>query len=286
MTRTVGYVGAGTVEFLVTAGGQFYFLEFNTRLQVEHPVTECVHGLDLVALQLAIAEGLALPPGRPPPPVTRSRPGCTPRTRRLTTARPSGPSTRYASPTSTPGSRYRPAEAGLRLDSGVEPGSEIGPHYDPMLAKLIAWAPTRRAAVRRLAAPWPAPGSHGPATNRDLLASVLRHPRFLAGQADTSLLDGYDLAGLVPSEAAVRLAAVAATLAIAVATRRRASPGQPAGRLAERGLPAAAQVLRRPARASRDGVPVGPRRVHDCGPQPGRGSGSGLRPPPRDRRDR
>ncbi len=128
-----------------------------------------------------------------------------------------------------------------------------------MLAKLIAWAPTRRAAARRLASALDRARIHGPATNRDLLASVLRHPRFLAGQADTSLLADYDLAGLAPSEAAVRLSAVAAALADAVAARAAApSRGQPAGRLAERGLPAAAQVLRRAGRPDRDGATCGP----------------------------
>jgi propionyl-CoA carboxylase alpha chain len=222
VTRTVAYTGAGTAEFLLTPGGQFYFLEFNTRLQVEHPVTECVHGIDLVAVQLDIAQGLALPSRRPAA------------TGHAIEAR------LYAE---DPAADYRPAigtihalripdvdarftvpaaEAGLRLDSGVEPGSEIGPHYDPMLAKLIAWAPTRQAAARRLASALDRARIHGPATNRDLLASVLRHPRFLAGQADTALLAGYDLAGLAPSGAAVRLAAVAAALAGAVAAQAAA----------------------------------------------------------------
>ena len=110
-------------------------------------------------------------------------------------------------------------DGGLRLDAGVESGSEISPHYDPMLAKLIAWAPTRGAAARRLASALDRARIHGPATNRALLASVLRHPQFLAGQADTALLAGYDLAGLAPGATAVRLSATAAALADAVAAR-------------------------------------------------------------------
>ena len=222
VTRTVGYTGAGTAEFLLTPGGQFYFLEFNTRLQVEHPVTECVHGIDLVALQLNIAQGMALPPRRPAATghaiearlyAEDPAAGYRPAIGTLHTLRVPGVDARFAVPA---------AVAGLRLDSGVESGSEIGPHYDPMLAKLIAWAPTRRAAARRLASALDRARIHGPATNRDLLASVLRHPQFLAGQADTALLAGYDLAGLAPSAAAVRLSAVAAALADAVAARTAA----------------------------------------------------------------
>ena len=222
VTRTVGYTGAGTAEFLLTPGGQFYFLEFNTRLQVEHPVTECVHGIDLVALQLNIAQGMALPPRRPAATghaiearlyAEDPAAGYRPAIGTLHTLRVPDVDARFAVPA---------AVAGLRLDSGVESGSEIGPHYDPMLAKLIAWAPTRRAAARRLASALDRARIHGPATNRDLLASVLRHPQFLAGQADTALLAGYDLAGLAPSGAAVRLSAVAAALADAVAARTAA----------------------------------------------------------------
>ncbi len=222
VTRTVGYTGAGTAEFLLTPGGQFYFLEFNTRLQVEHPVTECVHGIDLVALQLNIAQGMALPPRRPAATghaiearlyAEDPAAGYRPAIGTLHTLRVPDVDARFAVPA---------AVAGLRLDSGVESGSEIGPHYDPMLAKLIAWAPTRRAAARRLASALDRARIHGPATNRDLLASVLRHPQFLAGQADTALLAGYDLAGLAPSGAAVRRSAVAAALADAVAARTAA----------------------------------------------------------------
>ncbi len=274
VTSAVGYLGAGTAEFLVADDGQFFFLEFNTRLQVEHPVTECVHGIDLVALQLDIARGLALPQ-RPPAasghaiearlyaedPADGYRPSSGP----LHALHIPDVDTRFGPP--APG-----AGQGLRLDSGVEAGSEISPHYDPMLAKLIAWAPARDTAARLLASALDRATIHGPATNRGLLASVLRHRAFLAGQADTSLLDGYDLAGLAPSRPG-----------LAVRDRRRprgrrgepvrgAGRGGPARRLAQRGLPAAAHVLRRPAGPDRGRLPVAPRR--DRG-DAGRGAGPG-----------
>jgi acetyl/propionyl-CoA carboxylase alpha subunit len=128
----------------------------------------------------------------------------------------------------------------------VEAGSEVSPYYDAMLAKLIAWAPARPAAARMLASALDRARIHGPATNRDLLASVLRHPVFLAGQADTSLLDGYDLAGVAPAEEACRLSATAAALAGAAANR--------AGARAAAGLPAGwRNVVSQPQRASFDG---------------------------------
>jgi propionyl-CoA carboxylase alpha chain len=248
VTAAVGYLGAGTAEFLVTGDGQFFFLEFNTRLQVEHPVTECVHSLDLVALQLDIARGLALPPRAPPPaghaiearlyaedPADGYRPASGP----VYALDIPGVDTRFAPPAGD-------ATHGLRLDAGVEAGSQVSPHYDPMLAKLIAWAPARPTAARMLASALERARIHGPATNRVLLARVLRDPAFLAGQADTSLLDGYDLAGLVSSEQACRLSATAAALVGAVVNREtaRAAAGLPSGWR---------NVVSQPQRASFDG---------------------------------
>jgi propionyl-CoA carboxylase alpha chain len=224
VTRAVGYLGAGTAEFLVTGDGQFFFLEFNTRLQVEHPVTECVHGIDLVALQLDVAQGVALPP-RPPAASGHAiearlyaedpADGYRPASGRVLELLIPDVGTRFAPP---PGR----AASGLRLDSGVEAGSEISPHYDPMLAKLIAWAPARPTAARLLASALDRARIHGPATNRSLLASVLRDPVFLSGQANTSFLNGYDLASLVPSAETCRLSAAAAALAGAAANRAAA----------------------------------------------------------------
>jgi len=233
IARMVGYTSVGTAEFLLTADGQFYFLEFNTRLQVEHPVTECLHGIDLVAIQLDIAQGLPLPARRPgaaghaiearlyaEDPADGYRPASgTMHMLAIPEVDAAFAVPSAAVPSAAAGSS---AAAGLRLDSGIESGGQVSPHYDAMLAKLIAWAPTRQAAARRLAGALDRARIHGPATNRALLASVLRHPAFLAGQADTSLLADYDLAGLAPGPVAVRLSAVAAALADAIAARSAA----------------------------------------------------------------
>ncbi|MET9606338.1 biotin carboxylase N-terminal domain-containing protein [Streptomyces sp. NPDC006512] len=171
--RAVSYRGAGTVEFLVTADGRPYFLEMNTRLQVEHPVTEAVFGLDLVALQLRVAEGAALPPA--PPPAT-------------------GHAVEARLYAEDPAQEWRPqtgvlhtldVPGGLRVDTGFADGDTVGVHYDPMLAKVIAHAPTRAEAVRILAHALAGARVHGLTTNRDLLVRSLRHPEFTAGRPDT-----------------------------------------------------------------------------------------------------
>jgi propionyl-CoA carboxylase alpha chain len=238
LARAVGYQGAGTVEFLVTGQAEFYFLEFNTRLQVEHPVTECVHDIDLVALQLDVAQGLTLP-DRPPPAVGHAIEARLYAEDPAAGYRPSGGpvhlfevpgvDVRFGLPNRSglPNLAGPPDLAGrpspiLRLDSGVETGVTVGPHYDAMLAKLISWAPSRDGAARRLAAGLAGTRICGPATNRDLLVSVLRNPVFTGGGADTSLLDGYDLAGVGPTEQADRLSALAGAVAIAAANRQRA----------------------------------------------------------------
>jgi propionyl-CoA carboxylase alpha chain len=228
LAKQVGYVNAGTVEFLVAGAGpgqpaEFYFLEFNTRLQVEHPVTECVHGIDLVALQLAIADGEALAE-QPPKASGHAIEARLYAEDPAAGFRPSGgPVHAFVIP-DTDAAFGPPGRPGpfLRLDAGVAAGSVVSAHYDAMLAKVIAWAPDREAAARRLAAGLAGARIAGPATNRDLLVSVLRDPVFTAGGADTSLLDHYDLAGLVPSERACQLSAAAAAIAVAAANRRQA----------------------------------------------------------------
>ncbi|WP_405589571.1 biotin carboxylase N-terminal domain-containing protein [Streptomyces sp. NBC_01190] len=192
-TRAIGYTGAGTVEFLVAPGADGaarpYFLEMNTRLQVEHPVTECVTGLDLVAWQIRVAEGAALPPVAPGPRghaiearLYAEDPGrdWQPQPGPLHLLEVPGVDVEFAV---VPG-----REAGLRLDAGVTGGEEIGVHYDPLLAKVIAWAPTRAEAVRRLTHALTRTRLHGPATNRDLLVEVLRHPDFRTGTPTTAFL--------------------------------------------------------------------------------------------------
>jgi propionyl-CoA carboxylase alpha chain len=208
VARTIGYVNAGTVEFLALANGRFAFLEVNTRLQVEHPVTELVTGLDLVRLQLLVADGMALPPEVLEATVTgHAIEG------RLYAEDP----TRGFQPSAGRLHRVRfPASPGVRIDSGVEDGSEVSVHYDPMLAKVIAHAPTRAEAARALAGALERAQVHGVTTNRDLLVRILRHPEFLAGDVDTGFLVRHDPAVLGAPLAPVatrQLHAVAAALA-------------------------------------------------------------------------
>ncbi|WLQ35463.1 biotin carboxylase N-terminal domain-containing protein [Streptomyces castrisilvae] len=202
--RAVGYRGAGTVEFLVAADGRPYFLEMNTRLQVEHPVTEAVFGLDLVALQLRIAEGEPLPAAAPPEPSGHAVEA------RLYAE---DPARDWQPQTGALLSFDVPEEPGLRLDTGYTGGDTIGVHYDPMLAKVIAHAPSRNKAVRLLARALERARIHGPVTNRELLVHSLRHPDFLAARLDTGFYDRH-LAALTPApdETSVRQAATAAAV--------------------------------------------------------------------------
>ncbi|MBZ3908067.1 acetyl/propionyl/methylcrotonyl-CoA carboxylase subunit alpha [Streptomyces griseiscabiei] len=174
--RAVDYAGAGTVEFLV-AGGRAHFLEMNTRLQVEHPVTEAVFGLDLVAEQLRVAEGHALPADPPP---ARGH-AIEARLYAEDPAHDWTPQTGTLHRLSVPGS--------VRLDTGYEDGDTIGVHYDPMLAKVIAHAPTRAEAIRRLAGALDRATIHGPTTNRSLLVNSLRHEEFTTARMDTGFYD-------------------------------------------------------------------------------------------------
>ncbi|MFI5835243.1 biotin carboxylase N-terminal domain-containing protein [Micromonospora sp. NPDC051300] len=242
--RAVDYVGAGTVEFLLAPDGQVHFLEMNTRLQVEHPVTELTTGLDLVRLQLLVAEGEPLPVSATPAaeghaievrlcaeePAEGYRPA-------------TGTLHRFAIP-GVDREFGNLARAGLRLDSGVVDGSTVGVHYDSMLAKLVAWAPTRAEAARALAGALARAELHGVATNRDLLVRVLRSPEFAAADVDTGFLDRHPevFAPLLPPER-LPLAALAAALAGAAA-RRAAAPvlaGLPSG---WRNVPAVPQLTR------------------------------------------
>ncbi|MFI6154404.1 acetyl/propionyl/methylcrotonyl-CoA carboxylase subunit alpha [Kitasatospora sp. NPDC051170] len=214
--RAIGYRGAGTAEFLLTEDGRFWFLEMNTRLQVEHPVTEAVTGLDLVALQLAVAEGEPLP-GPAAPPTTGHAIEA-----RLYAEDPAHgwrPATGTLHRLELDRSYEEFAPGELRLDSGIGAGDEITAHYDPMLAKVIAWAPTRAAAARRLALALARARVHGPATNRETLVRALRHPAFLDGRLHTGFLAEHaeDLAAR--GAAGTERAALAAALAAAAARR-------------------------------------------------------------------
>ena len=180
--KALGYVGAGTVEFVLDRTGDFFFLEVNTRLQVEHPVTELVTGLDLVELQLRVARGEPLPPV---PPLQ----GHAVEARLYAEDVPAG-----FVPVSGRIDRFDvPPAEGIRVDSGYEAGSTVSTFYDAMLAKVIASGGTRVQAVQRLADCLDATRVHGVTTNRSMLVRVLRHPEFLVGATDTGFLARHGL---------------------------------------------------------------------------------------------
>jgi len=212
--KAIGYVGAGTVEFLLAPDGAFYFLEVNTRLQVEHPVTEEVTGLDLVRLQLEVAAGAPIPPEAHAP---------EPRGHAIEVRLyAEDPSADFLPQTGTLTRLRFPERRGLRVDTGVRDGSTVSVHYDPMVAKVIAHAPTRTEAARVLAAGLREAQIDGLRTNRDFLVRLLEDPAFLAGDVDTHFLtrpgaEGL-LAGLV--EGAPRRAALAAAALAGQAERR------------------------------------------------------------------
>ena len=203
VAKTVDYVSAGTVEFLLDEGGEFYFLEMNTRLQVEHPVTEFVTGMDLVELQLRVAAGEPLGFGQDDVRLSGhaievrlyaedARNGFLPSTGKIEHWR-------------------SPVGNGIRVDAGVESGSEVSPFYDPMLAKVIASGATREAARQRLVEALSASALMGPATNRDFLIDALNRETFAKGQATTAFIDEeYGEAGfkLAPSLTDFGMAAV------------------------------------------------------------------------------
>ncbi|HEX7355905.1 MAG TPA: biotin carboxylase N-terminal domain-containing protein [Mycobacteriales bacterium] len=204
--RAIGYCNAGTVEFLLDADGSYYFLEVNTRLQVEHPVTEAITGLDLVREQLRIADGERLSFGQDDLAIDGHAievrvyaedpaAGFLPATGRLVAWAP-------------------PVEPAVRVESGVAPGSVIGVQFDPLLAKVIAHAPTRAEAAGRLALALERTRIAGVTTNRDYLAGVLRHPDFLSGAATTAFVEQADVPGQRrPTPDELGDAAVAAALA-------------------------------------------------------------------------
>ncbi|CAL9565201.1 Acetyl-_propionyl-coenzyme A carboxylase alpha chain [Streptomyces sp. enrichment culture] len=191
--RSCGYVGAGTVEFIVPGGdpSQYYFMEMNTRLQVEHPVTELVTGLDLVEWQLRVAAGEPLPFGQ--------------RDVRLTghavEARvcAEDPARGFLPSGGTVLKLREPQGDGIRTDSGLSEGTEVGSLYDPMLSKVIAYGPDRATALRRLRAALAETVTLGVPTNAGFLRRLLAHPAVVAGDMDTGLVER-EAAGLVPAE--------------------------------------------------------------------------------------
>src|SRR5499426_2967859 len=178
--RAIGYANAGTVEFILAPSGEFYFIEVNTRLQVEHPVTEMITGLDLVRLQIEIAEGHPLPFGQ----------GDLKAEGHAIEARlyAEDPANDFLPTTGKILDLQLPALEGLRIDSGIESGTEVSIHYDPMLAKLVARGEGRDAAIRKLVYALRQSSIQGLRTNRDFLIRALDHPDFKRGRAHTGFI--------------------------------------------------------------------------------------------------
>jgi propionyl-CoA carboxylase alpha chain len=236
----IDYRGAGTVEFLYDEDNdRFFFLEMNTRLQVEHPVTEEVHGVDLVAAQIAVAEGREIESPRAP----------------------SGHAIEIRLYAEDPAADYQPQSGlltafeieegdGIRVDSGFAAGNEVSTYYDAMLAKVIAYAPTREEAARKLAGALSRARIHGLVTNRDLLVEILRDPDFLEGRVSTAFLAGSGvsrLAALAP-QPPVGDAGAPVAAALALAERDRM------GRTVQQGIPVAwRNVVSQPQRTEFEG---------------------------------
>ena len=182
VAREAGYVNAGTVEFLLDSrSGEFYFLEMNARLQVEHPVTEAVLGLDMVEWQLRIASG---------EPLTLRQDDVQPRGHAVECRIYAEDPYRDFVPSTGTLLRWQPPSGpGLRLDSGVAQGEEVSIYYDPMLAKLIAWAPTRDLSLRRMETALSQFQVLGVITNIPLLRAVMQHTQFAGGEYDTGFLE-------------------------------------------------------------------------------------------------
>ena len=256
LARAVGYYSAGTVELIVsgadTTGEGFYFLEMNTRLQVEHPVTEAITGIDLVEQMIRVAAGEALPftqadigingwaienrvyaedPYR----------GFLPSIGRLVRyGPPESEDTPYAnlvssSGESTDGEWGRSDRSYIRVDDGVQEGGEVSIFYDPMIAKLITWAPTREGAIDAQIGALDAFEIEGPGHNLDFLSALMQHPRFRSGNITTGFIaeeypDGFHGAPASP-DLLRALAAIAAFAATAEADRARRTDGQLGDRL-------------------------------------------------------
>ncbi len=214
VARAAGYVNAGTVEFLLDPRGRFYFLEVNTRLQVEHPVTELCTGVDLVHAQLRVAAGEPLDPALD----------------RVSLRGHAVEARVYAEDPErgfvpSPGRILvlrEPHLPGVRVDSGVRAGQRVPVQYDPILSKVVAWAADRRTAIARLTQALREYVILGPRTNLNFLLDVLSHPDFLAGEVSTHFLEER-FAAWRPPEPPPLVVAVAAALAV------RGRPAAPRG---------------------------------------------------------
>ncbi|MFJ1823311.1 acetyl-CoA carboxylase biotin carboxylase subunit [Streptomyces sp. NPDC088178] len=203
--RSCGYVGAGTVEFIVPGNdpASYYFMEMNTRLQVEHPVTELITGLDLVEWQLRVAAGERLPYAQQDIGLTGH----------AIEARicAEDPSRGFLPSGGTVLALHEPQGNGVRTDSGLGAGGEVGSLYDPMLSKVIAYGPDRAAALRRLRAALADTVILGVPTNAGFLRRLLAHPAVVAGDLDTGLVER-EVDGLVPEGVPEEVYAAAALL--------------------------------------------------------------------------
>jgi geranyl-CoA carboxylase alpha subunit len=244
IAREVGYVGAGTIEFILAPDGQFYFLEMNTRLQVEHPVTELVYGLDIVQWQLRIADGEALGARAFCPPVAatnnddsesqgtviaESKTQAGEQAGRMPALQPCGHAIEVRITAEDPAQGFLPQVGrvellrvpslpGVRFDHALHEGLEVSPYYDSLLGKLIAHAETRDAAVARLRLALSELRILGVPTNIAFLHDVLAHPAFVAGELHTGFTSEH-LAEWQPQELDETAQAVAKTVGA-----RRASP--------------------------------------------------------------
>src|SRR6266545_1282702 len=202
--KSVGYVGAGTIEMLYDGATRgFYFLEMNTRLQVEHPVTELCTGVDLVRWQLAVAEGERIPLAQDAIPRRGAAIEC-----RVYAE----DSVKFLPSPGTITSLRVPSGPGIRDDSGVTAGSVISVHYDPMISKLCTWAETRAGAIERMRRALGEYHVGGIKTNLGFHRMVMRHPKFVAGEYDTGFIERHkpDLVPPPADDETARLAALAA----------------------------------------------------------------------------
>jgi len=214
--RAAGYENAGTVEFLLDPKGAFYFLEMNTRLQVEHPVTECVTGLDLVRMQIEVAAGR---------PLGLVQDDIRPRGHALECRLYAEDPERGDLP--SPGRLLAwsmPEGPGVRVDAGVDSGSDVTVHYDPLLAKIVTWGASRPESLQRMTDALTRAVALGVTTNLSRLRAIVAHPAFLAGELHTGFLEQHFGAAL-PVEAPPREALAAVAAALVVEPRSATGPG-------------------------------------------------------------
>jgi len=218
IAESSGYVGAGTVEFLLDAGGSFYFLEVNARLQVEHPVTEAVTGIDLVAWQLRLAAGEALPPGLS---------GLAPRGHAIECRlNAEDPAQGFLPSAGRIERLLLPTGPGVRVDTGVREGDLVATRYDPLIAKVIAWAEDRPAAIRRIRRALRETVLLGITSNAEFLGALVDHPAFARAETTTDFLTRHGDAMVAQQEPReTDLAAIALFEAY-----QRSAPGMAGGR--------------------------------------------------------